>query len=217
MRFFEWMVRAQRALTRSRHTTGTISRRWAGGNKPNDAFHTDATKASTWEYFYFLKCGDLGSGYQYAIRPTGTGNIPGKGDLVSYLTALGGGGKTSQAMTAFSGLQADRCSSIKQKTTGTYALQTSSGNYVTAVNGGGLASGDNLHTDAQQVQPQKGQDRRRTATKLFLHDSNGHRSIFSPLVPDTLPFRHASATPMPLHHRLQRKIRAHHDRFVTCQ
>ena len=123
-----------------------------GGNKPNDAFHTDATKASTWEYFYFLKCGDLGSGYQYAIRPTGTGNIPGKGDFVSYLTALGGGGKTSQAMTAFSGLQAGSRFKLIKQSDGTYALQTSSGNYVTAVNGGGLASGDNLHTDAQQVQ-----------------------------------------------------------------
>jgi hypothetical protein len=123
-----------------------------GGGKATDAFHTDATKASSWEYFYFLKCGDLGSGYQYAIRPTGTGNIPGKGDFVSYLTALGGGGRTSQAMTAFSGLQAGSRFKLIKQNDGTYALQTSSGNYVTAVNGGGLASGDNLHTDARQVQ-----------------------------------------------------------------
>ncbi|SLM49183.1 conserved exported protein of unknown function [Nitrospira japonica] len=123
-----------------------------GGGKANDAFHTDATKASTWEYYYFLKCGDLGSGYQYAIRPTGTGMVPGKGDFVSYLTALGGGGRTSQAMTAFSGLQVGSRFKLIKQNDGTYALQTSSGNYVTAVNGGGLASGDNLHTDAHQVQ-----------------------------------------------------------------
>jgi hypothetical protein len=123
-----------------------------GGNKMTDAFHTDATKAASWEYYYFLKCGDLGSGYQYAIRPTGTGNIPGKGDFVSYLTALGGGGRTSQAMTAFSGLQTGSRFKLIKQNDGTYALQTASGNYVTAVNGGGLASGDNLHTDARQVQ-----------------------------------------------------------------
>ena len=77
--------------SRSRPTMGTFDRtRWSG--KSTDAFHTDAVQANSWEYFYFLKCGDVGSGYQYAIRPTGTGNIPGKGDFVSYLTALNGGG-----------------------------------------------------------------------------------------------------------------------------
>ncbi len=55
-------------------------------------------------------------------------------------------------MTAFSGLQAGSRFKLIKQSDGTYALQTSSGNYVTAVNGGGLASGDNLHTDAQQVQ-----------------------------------------------------------------
>jgi hypothetical protein len=35
---------------------------------------------------------------------------------------------------------------------GAYALQTADGfNYVTAVDGGGLANGDNLHTDATRV------------------------------------------------------------------
>lgn len=124
-----------------------------GGGKATDAFHTDAVQANTWEYFYFVKCGELGSGYQYAIRPTGTGNIPGKGDFVSYLTALGGGGRTQQAMTAYSGLQAGSRFRFIKQSDGSYALQTSNGvNYVTAVGGGGLASGDNLHTDAQQVQ-----------------------------------------------------------------
>ncbi|ODT46633.1 MAG: hypothetical protein ABS70_00480 [Nitrospira sp. SCN 59-13] len=124
-----------------------------GGGKSTDAFHTDAVQANTWEYYYFLKCGDLGSGYQYAIRPTGTGNIPGKGDFVSYLTALNGGGMASQAITAFSGLQAGSRFRLLRQSDGSYALQTSNGvNYLTAVGGGGIASGDNLHTDARQVQ-----------------------------------------------------------------
>lgn len=124
-----------------------------GGGKSTDAFHTDAVQANTWEYFYFLKCGDLGSGYQYAIRPTGTGNIPGKGDFVSYLTAFNGGGMASQAMTAYSGLQAGSRFRLIRQGDGSYALQTSNGvNYLTAVGGGGIASGDNLHTDARQVQ-----------------------------------------------------------------
>jgi len=124
-----------------------------GGGKATDAFHTDATKASAWEYFYFLKCGDLGSGYQYAIRPTGTGNIPGKGDFASFLTALGGGGQTRQAMTAYSGLQSGSKFKLIRQNDGSYALQTSNGiNYLTAVGGGGLASGDNLQTNRTQVQ-----------------------------------------------------------------
>ena len=124
-----------------------------GGGKATDAFHTDAVQANTWEYFYFLKCGDLGSGYQYAIRPTGTGNIPGKGDFVSYLTALNGGGMASQAVTAFSGLQVGSRFRLLRQSDGSYALQTSNGvNYLTAVGGGGIASGDNLHTDARQIQ-----------------------------------------------------------------
>ena len=124
-----------------------------GGGKSTDAFHTDAVQANTWEYFYFLKCGDVGSGYQYALRPTGTGNIPGKGDFVSYLTALNGGGMASQAVTAYSGLQAGSRFRLLRQSDGSYALQTSNGvNYLTAVGGGGIASGDTLHTDARQIQ-----------------------------------------------------------------
>jgi hypothetical protein len=37
-----------------------------GGGKTSDAFHTDAVKADRWEWFGLYKCGDLGSGYQYA-------------------------------------------------------------------------------------------------------------------------------------------------------
>ena len=43
-----------------------------GGGQSTAAFHTDATKADAWERYWVLKCGDLGSGYGYAIRPAGT-------------------------------------------------------------------------------------------------------------------------------------------------
>ena len=119
-----------------------------GGGKAKDAFHTDAVKASTWEFFWVLKCGDLGSGYTYAIRPTGTGY-----STVSFLTANGGGGQTTQAMTAFSGLGGSSQFKLIRQGDGSYALQSSNRvNYVTAVGGGGLASGDNLQTNRTQVQ-----------------------------------------------------------------
>jgi hypothetical protein len=58
-----------------------------------------------------------------------------------------------QAMTAYSGLQAGSRFRLIRQGDGSYALQTSNGvNYLTAVGGGGIASGDNLHTDARQVQ-----------------------------------------------------------------
>ena len=99
-----------------------------------------------------LKCGNLGSEYTYAIRPTGTGY-----SSVSFLTARGGGGQTQQAMTANSELKGFSKFKLIGRGPGWYALQTSNGiNYVTAVDGGGLAHGttasDNLHTDARQVQ-----------------------------------------------------------------
>lgn len=120
-----------------------------GGGKTTRAFHTDATVANTWEAFWVLKSGDLGSGYTYAIRPAGTG-VPGA--VVNFLTALGGGGQTTNAMTHFSGLFSDSYFKLIRLDDGSYALQTSNGfNYVTAVNGGGLANGNNLHTDATQI------------------------------------------------------------------
>lgn len=119
-----------------------------GGGKATGAFHTDATKANTWEYFWVFKCGDLGSGYTYAFRPAGTPN-----GYVNFLTANGGGGRTTQAMTAYSGLNDGSKFKLLRQSDGSYALQTSNRvNYVTAVGGGGLAHGDNLQTNRTQVQ-----------------------------------------------------------------
>jgi len=39
-----------------------------GGGKATDAFHTDAKVRKSWEEFSLIKCGDLGSGYDYTIH-----------------------------------------------------------------------------------------------------------------------------------------------------
>lgn len=115
-----------------------------GGGLATRAFHTDATQESSWEWFFLLKCGDLGSGYQYAIRPAGTG---GPDHFPKFLdTYLVPGTVTvNSSITASFRL-------IRQND-GSYALQTPDFfHYVTAVDGGGLAHGSNLQTDRTQVQ-----------------------------------------------------------------
>ena len=95
----------------------------------------------------------IGVGIPICHQTYRDGKHSGKGDFVSFLTALGGSGLASQAMTAYSGLQSGSKFKLMRQSDGTYALQTSNGvNYVTAVGGGGVASGGNLHTDARQVQ-----------------------------------------------------------------
>jgi hypothetical protein len=120
-----------------------------GGGQATGAFHTDAVNANTWEYFWVLKCGDLGSGYTYTIRPAGTGS-PGQ-PRESWLRThdYGGGVMRTYFAVIPTGYQFIR------QGDGSYALALQSKqtvHYVTAVGGGGLASGDNLHTDATQVQ-----------------------------------------------------------------
>jgi len=135
------------------------------GGKTTDAFHTDAVKPNSWEQFYLWKCGDLGSGYQYAISALNGPN--------GVLFAYGGGGHVAThpdiVVTGAIGILSDyngrpqpfenawqRFKLIRQGD-GSYALQTSNGiNYVTAVKGGGLPHGtisyDSLVTDRTQVQ-----------------------------------------------------------------
>lgn len=127
-----------------------------GGGQSSDAFLTVVTVASDWEAFWLLKIGDLGSGYRYAIRPVRTG---GPGERTTFLTAPGGGGLPTFGVTAhnpltsgYSFLSSDGIFTLVQVGGSQYALQTADGyNYVTAVGGGGLADGDNLHADATRV------------------------------------------------------------------
>jgi hypothetical protein len=135
------------------------------GGKTTDAIHSDAVKADNWEYFYIWKCGDLASGYQYTISAV---SVP-----YGFLFAYGGGGRVTthaDIVTAGAiGVLTDynlrpapfdnnwqKFRLIRQND-GSYGLLTSNGvNYVTAIQGGGLASGtktyDDLVTDRTQVQ-----------------------------------------------------------------
>jgi len=123
-----------------------------GGKSEDNAFHTDAVNLSvnpapTWEWFYVQKCGDLGSDMEYAIYPTVSGTL---------WSATGGGGRVKGAIGSDLWENGARFKFIRQGD-GSYALQTPNGiNYVTAIQGGGLASGtatwDTLVTDRTQVQ-----------------------------------------------------------------
>lgn len=134
----------------------------AGGHY-EDAIHTDAVHVDTWEEFRPVKCGDLGSGYDYYIIPS---IVPANGWALS---APGGGGRVSGAVApGYGGLPESSFKLILQPD-GSYALRTSNGvNFVTALGGGGEvqvyehcdpgSSGacidgvsDIFHTDATQV------------------------------------------------------------------
>jgi hypothetical protein len=127
-----------------------------GGGKSTRAFHTDATNALSWESFYLLKTGDLGPGFRYAIRPAGTGNIPGQGEKVSFLTAIGGGGRRQHALTFNGPFQPESLFGLVRQPDGSFAIRTANGPYVTADDGGGLAHGtpqlDNLYTAETHIQ-----------------------------------------------------------------
>ena len=116
------------------------------GDKLTNAIHSDATKVQDWEIFFLRKAGDLGSGFQYFIVPI---------DSQQAMAAKNGGGLTQNTLQLYgqSGVHLDwaRFSLILQPN-GSHAIQTVNGNYLTAVNGGGLDYGttqtDNIHTDA---------------------------------------------------------------------
>lgn len=136
------------------------------GGKYEDAFHTDATQIGSWEYLRLVKCGDLGTDYQYAIIPADD----------QMLTAVKGGGLDDGDPIVkgwWPGDTPDRAWArfkLIRQSDGTYALQTSNGvNFVTALGGGGLVQeyyppdcglfeaciagfSRIFHTDATQVQ-----------------------------------------------------------------
>lgn len=152
-----------------RHSIQTVKGHYltavGAGGKTTDAVHTDAVKADNWEYFYIWKCGDLGSGRQYTLSAVS--------DPQGFVFAYGGGGLVNRRDGNFIFGALGVLSDYKKRPTdfdnrwqqflfmrqadGSYALRTSNNvNYVTAVQGGGLATGgittDNLVTDRTQVQ-----------------------------------------------------------------
>ena len=138
-----------------------------GGGLGDEPFHTDATQINGWwERYRLLKCGDLGSGYQYTI-------VAGTDVTSPFLYAAGGGGGAD--LGNLDTIRLDRTENADnvwllgwpkfrfiRQGDGSYALQTPNGiNYVTALGGGGEVEKFNpadgsitkiFHTDATQVQ-----------------------------------------------------------------
>jgi hypothetical protein len=136
------------------------------GGKYDDAIHTDARQIGAWEWFRIVKCGDLGSGYQYTIIANND----------QALTAVKGGGLDRGDTIVYGwwpGESPDRDWSrftLLRQSDGSYALQTANGvNFVTALGGGGQVQqyfppdcglfsaciggfSTIFHTDATQVQ-----------------------------------------------------------------
>jgi hypothetical protein len=152
-----------------RHAMQTVNGHYltavGAGGKTTDAVHTDAVKVGTWEEFYIWKCGDLASGYQYTISAAS--------EPYGIVFAYGGGGRVATHDGVFVagalGVLSDynlrpapfdnnwQKFRLMRQGDGSYGLLTSNGvNYVTAIQGGGLASGtktyDDLVTDRTQVQ-----------------------------------------------------------------
>jgi len=102
------------------------------GGKYADAFHSDATQIGSWEKLRIVKCGELGTGYQYTIVPAND----------QILTAVSGGGldkgDTIVQGGYFGYLPEWSRFTFVQQIDGSYALQTSDGaHFVTALGGGG--------------------------------------------------------------------------------
>jgi len=119
-----------------------------GGHADVPAVHTDAVKVDNWGKFHLWKCGDLSTNWYYEIW------VPYNGTL---LMAMDGGGRTKDALHAYEAPHDywGRFQVVRQND-GSYAIRTFKGNDLTAVGGGGLASGtpdaDVIQTNRTQVQ-----------------------------------------------------------------
>ncbi|GKS57220.1 hypothetical protein YTPLAS18_07470 [Nitrospira sp.] len=98
----------------------------AAGGRYQDALHTDATQVKEWERFRVVKCGDLGSGYEYGIMAA-------DGEFLASETYQG---KTWFGLNNYPSEAEMKLKLIRQGD-GTYALQLTTGRYVTALGGGG--------------------------------------------------------------------------------
>jgi len=155
------------------YTIGTLNDHFltalGGGGKATDAFHTDATTASTWEKFRLIKCRELGSGYTYAIVQTGVKATSSPSN--QYLNAIDGGGRATQAMTAFGDLGSNARFKLIGLADGSFAIQAPDGiHYVTADDGGGLEGENALLTNQTHIQ----------AWEIFkIVDSSGDHGVYT--------------------------------------
>ena len=130
------------------------------GGKYENAYHTDSKQIQDWEKFRIVKCGDVGTGYEYGLM-TAEG---------TFLSAQFAGGRSQGDIGLNSWAGAETRFKLIRQNDGTYALLTSNGvNFVTALDGGGQVQkylkcdpglfgacldGYSIifHTDATQVQ-----------------------------------------------------------------
>ncbi|SLM49187.1 conserved exported protein of unknown function [Nitrospira japonica] len=97
------------------------------GGKYQDALHTDAKQIQAWEQFRIVKCGDPGSGYEYAIMAADG----------EFLASNNWEGKPGFGLSARPA-EAEMKFKLFRQSDGTYALQTANGRtYLTALGGGG--------------------------------------------------------------------------------
>ncbi len=123
-----------------------------GGGRITNVVHTDATQIGSWEKFRLVPYPQAGPSYtpgSFAIR-TGNGR--------NYLTAVGGGGRTTDVVhTDATQIGSWEKFSLQVLTTpgvyGAYAIWTGNGrNYLTATGGGGHNTDPPaVHTDATKV------------------------------------------------------------------
>jgi hypothetical protein len=115
-----------------------------GGGRTTDVIHTNATVPQSWETFTVVNSFDGSDPSRYGIR-TSNGN---------FLTAVGGGGRTTDVIHSNATLlQAWEKFTFINLHGGWYALQTTDGHYLTAVNSGGIGSAfEAIHSNATQIQ-----------------------------------------------------------------
>jgi len=114
-----------------------------GGGRTTDTIETNRTSPSTWETFT-LQPSPTGGGW--AIRTS-------NGDFVS---AIGGGGRTTDVIetnrTQPSTWETFNLVPLTGVGPGFYAIRTFTGNYLTAVNSGGIGSAfEAIHSNATQI------------------------------------------------------------------
>ena len=122
-----------------------------GGHSTGTPIHTDATAVAEWEKFNLLKSGDLGSGSTYTIMKAGP---YGGGEGGPWIVAIGGGRQSEYALSLyFDPITSDYDWTLIKQDDGSYAFQTISSDYLTAIAGGevGLTTKQGFRTDATTI------------------------------------------------------------------
>ena len=143
-----------------------------GGHNSGDTIHTDALKALKWEQFNIVRRLDFGTGSTYGIFAAY--NPKNQQTFGNWLCAAGGGGLPSGTNTIFLWITWPLWMywTLLKQDDGTYALQTISGNVLTA-NAGGLP-GAGFRTDTSPMDIGN--------FEKFTIEDNGEGSNFTALI-----------------------------------